>query len=59
MEVIPMSPDKKKIIKALASAMETLPDSKREYILGYAEGVAAMSEKSKQDTEDVQKGEGG
>ncbi len=40
-----MSEREKKIAEKLAAACEQLPDSKWEYLLGYAEGVAAMAEK--------------
>lgn len=35
-----MSTDEKKTIKRLCEAIEALPDAKKEWILGYAEGVA-------------------
>ena len=38
-----MSEKEKKIAKALAEAAKALPDEKKEYLLGYAEGVAAMA----------------
>lgn len=40
-----MSDKSKKIIKGLAEAVEVLPDDKREYLLGFADGVAAMAGK--------------
>lgn len=45
-----MSDKGKKIVKSLAEAVKVLPDDKREYLLGFADGVAAMAEK-KQDEE--------
>lgn len=42
-EVTTMSEKEKKIAKALAEAAKALPDEKKEYLLGYAEGVAAMA----------------
>lgn len=38
-----MGDDEKKLCQRLALAVEMLPDDKREFILGYAEGVIAMS----------------
>lgn len=40
-----MSEKEKDTAKTLAEAFEALPDSKKEFLLGYAEGVAAMAEK--------------
>ncbi len=37
-----MGNDEKKLCQRLAQAVEMLPDEKREFILGYAEGVIAM-----------------
>ena len=38
-----MSTEDKVIAKTLAEAISALPDGKREYLIGYAEGVAAMA----------------
>lgn len=38
-----VSEETKKLGAALAEALEALPEHKREYILGFAEGVAAMA----------------
>ena len=35
--------EEKKLCQRLAQAVEMLPDEKREFILGYAEGVIAMA----------------
>ncbi len=40
-----MSEKEKQIAEKLAAACEALPDGKKEFLLGYAEGVAAMSQK--------------
>lgn len=40
-----MSEKEKHIAEKLAKACEILPDSKREYLIGYAEGVAAMADR--------------
>ena len=40
-----MSEKEKDTAKTLAAAFEALPASKKEFLLGYAEGVAAMAEK--------------
>ena len=42
-----MSEREKQIAENLADAVSRLPDSKREFLLGYAEGVAAMADKAK------------
>ena len=39
-----MSEMEKKLVDSLAKAAAALPESKREFLLGYAEGVAAMTE---------------
>ena len=44
-----MSEKEKKIAKALAEAAKALPDEKKEDLLGYAEGVAAMVGKTSGD----------
>ena len=41
----PMNADEKKIVQTIAAAVSVLPAEKREYILGYAEGVIACSGK--------------
>ena len=38
-----MSAEDKKVIQSIAQAIAVLPDDKREFILGYAEGVIAMA----------------
>ena len=38
-----MSENERRIAESLAVALEMLPDSKTEFLLGYAEGVAAMA----------------
>lgn len=39
-----LSEMEKKLADSLAKAAAALPESKREFLLGYAEGVAAMTE---------------
>lgn len=41
-----MSEKTKRAGEALMEAFNNLPDSKKEFLLGYAEGVAAMTEKA-------------
>lgn len=55
-----MSDRERKIAENLAEAVAQLPDSKKEFLLGYAEGVAAMADKAKadQEAEDKAKKEG-
>lgn len=38
-----MGADEKKIIQTIAEAVSILPEERRTYILGYAEGVIAMA----------------
>lgn len=46
----------KEIVENLARACELLPENKLDYLIGYAEGVAAMADRQKDREE--QKGEG-
>lgn len=41
-----MSEKEKAVAQALADAFNALSDNKKEYMLGFAEGVAAMAEKN-------------
>lgn len=41
-----MNTEEKQIIQSITQAVVTLPDDKREFILGYAEGVIAMAGRS-------------
>lgn len=43
-----MSEREKQIAEKLAAACEQLPDGKKEFLIGYAEGVAAMAGKVKE-----------
>ena len=38
-----MAENEKQIIQNLEAAMQMLPEEKRQFFLGYAEGVAAMA----------------
>lgn len=49
-----MSEKEKHIAEKLAKACEVLPDSKREYLIGYAEGVAAMADKKAQTSKETE-----
>lgn len=42
-----MSEREKQIAEKLAEACEQLPEGKKEFLMGYAEGVAAMAQKPK------------
>ena len=44
-----MSENERRIAESLAVALEMLPDSKKEFLLGYAEGVAAMAARREED----------
>lgn len=43
-----MGADEKKLAQKITEAVSILPDEKREFILGYAEGVIAMSDAIRQ-----------
>ena len=47
-----MNKEDKRIIENLMTAVEKMPESKRERFLGFAEGVAAMSDKGTKGRED-------
>lgn len=40
-----MGTEEKKIAQSITAAVSVLPDEKREFILGYAEGVIAMADR--------------
>lgn len=40
-----MGAEEKKIAQSITEAVSALPEEKREYIIGYAEGVIAMAER--------------
>lgn len=40
-----MSEQEKEIAKTLAEAFNALPDDKKEYLIGFAEGVVTMAER--------------
>ena len=48
-EVKTVSENERRIAESLAVALEKLPDSKKEFLLGYAEGVAAMAARKEAD----------
>lgn len=39
-----MADEEKKIIQAMGDAIATLPETKKQYFIGFAEGVAAMAD---------------
>lgn len=45
-------------IRTLAEAFQALPDGKKEYLLGFAEGVIAAREPPTEEPEDTQAEEG-
>ena len=47
-----MSEKEKQIIQSLKKSVNMLPDDKREFLRGYAEGVAAMAEKKSDEAND-------
>lgn len=42
-----MSEKEKEVVRVLSDALETLPKEKKEYLLGVADGMAAMAERRK------------
>ena len=50
-----MDNQEKKIGESLLNAYKALPDAKREYLIGFAEGVAAAAKGEPQDTEQTGK----
>lgn len=42
--------DQKKAVRSLGKAFEALPADKRQYMLGYAEGVLAVKDRKKERT---------
>lgn len=42
-----MSAKEKEIVRNITEAVSILPEKKREYIIGYAEGVLAMADRMK------------
>ncbi|HJB61635.1 MAG TPA: hypothetical protein IAA38_08250 [Candidatus Ruminococcus gallistercoris] len=52
-----MSQKEIEIVKNIAECLGNLPDDKKEYLLGYAEGVAAMAERHKQEEQDTDREE--
>lgn len=43
--------EKKRVVQSLGEAFVALPEAKREFLIGYAEGVAAMKAKMEQTEE--------
>lgn len=43
-----MAETEKEIIKSMAEAIKTLPDEKKQYFMGFAEGVVAMANQVKE-----------
>lgn len=41
-----MSEKEKHVAETLAKVLEILPDGKKEYLIGYAEGVTAMAQQA-------------
>lgn len=42
-----MSVTEKELVKSITEAVSTLPEKKKEYLLGYAEGVLAMADQAR------------
>lgn len=43
-----MNAEEKKVAQNLMKALQALPDAKREYLLGFADGVIAMGSQNQQ-----------
>lgn len=52
-----MDDREKKLSESLIRAVTLLPEGKRDYLMGYAEGVAAMAEAAKEKAEEPVVGE--
>lgn len=46
-----MAETEKEIIKSMADAIDALPNDKKQYFIGFAEGVAAMADQVKEKTD--------
>ena len=44
-----MSTKEKDLVKSITEAVSTLPEGKREFLLGYAEGVLAMADRTRRE----------
>jgi hypothetical protein len=42
-----MNEQEKAVVQSIVKAFDALPDEKKEYLIGFAEGVAAMKSKEK------------
>lgn len=49
-----MAEHEKQIIKNMGAAISGLSEEKKQYLLGFAEGVAAMADQPKSDTAETQ-----
>ena len=49
-----MSEREKALAESIAEAVKVLPAEKKEYLLGYAEGVAAMAARSSADAQQAE-----
>lgn len=47
-----MKEKEKQLAQLLVEAIATLPEEKKQYFIGFAEGVAAMAEQSRKRAED-------
>lgn len=47
-----VSKEEKQLAKKLAETVKALPPEKREFLIGFAEGVAAATSKPKEDDDD-------
>ena len=48
-----MGQDEKKLARKLAETVKALPSDKREYLIGFAEGVAAVTENQESSDKDA------
>lgn len=51
-----MAKDEKKAVKTISKAFEVLPEIKKEYLIGFAEGVVAAKENEKEPPDGGRKG---
>lgn len=47
-----MKEKEKQVISLMAQTMELLPEEKKQYLMGFIEGIASMAEQSRKRAED-------
>lgn len=47
-----MNEKEKQIVSLMTQTLETMPEEKKQYVLGFIEGIASMAEQSRKRAED-------